>query len=386
MKQLGETEDTQSPICIGVLCASLSQLHQIQSFVAQFSRQEACVVAISEIGTDPFELYFVVADATDEQDLAQNTSGNAVGIATLVAQAALTPCIVLGVQDDAELVDRAVAAGAADFLALSHLDVSQLEKAVHFALGRRRMQIALSAREIYLSSAQERDRQQLANILHDGPLQDLIGARFLLGASVSDSFAEDLQGSLQQVIQSIRSLCSELKPPALVPFGLEKAIRAHMQTFQARHPDFSVTLELDIDRQPSTEQQLFPEWVRWALFRVFQAAISNVIQHAQASHIFVRMRIDDAQLRLTIADDGLGFELPTSWLEFARVEQYGLLMMQERVDTLRGRMVVQSTPGSGTRVLVHVPISPLHHALPAYLDLVLPTLIAPAPVVPDRNG
>ncbi len=81
----------------------------------------------------------------------------------------------------------------------------------------------------------------------------------------------------------------------------------------------------------------------------------NVANHAQASHIWVRLRLEEEQVRLTVADDGQGFELPSSWLDFARTERCGLLMMQERVDALEGRMMVQSTPGSGTRVMVQVP-------------------------------
>lgn len=374
MTQIGGGEEAQEVIRLGILRASSDQLNQIQQLVAKFSKREAIVEVIEEIGLERFDIYLLVADSTIEKDLTPDESE----IGKLVVLAAFTPCLILGVQDDESLVNRALAAGATDFLALSGLTVSELERAVFFALGRRRAFDALSAREICLSSARERDRQQLANILHDGPLQDLIGARFLLGAGGS---TDDIQSSLQQVIQSVRSLCSELKPPALGPFGLEKAIRAHMQTFQTRHPDFSVTLELDVDRLPSSDKQLLPEWARLALFRVFQAAISNVLKHAQASQILVRMRIEDDQLRLTIADDGQGFELPTSWLDFARTERCGLLMMQERVDTLLGRMMVQSAPGSGTRIIVQVPTDQPQNPLPAYFAPVVPDR-----VVPDRNG
>ena len=158
-----------------------------------------------------------------------------------------------------------------------------------------------------------------------------------------------MQNSLQQVIQAVRALCSDLKPPALGPFGLEKAIRAHMQAFHARQPELNVTLELDVDHQ------VLPEWVRFALFRVYQAALENVVEHAQASQLWVRFALGDDAVRLTIADDGQGFELPATWLEFARDGRCGLLLMQERVDALEGRIVVQSTPGSGTRVMVQVP-------------------------------
>jgi signal transduction histidine kinase len=284
-------------------------------------------------------------------------------------QAAFTPCVVLAARDDEALVDVALAAGATDFLVMAALDVAHLERVVQFRLQRRRVVDALAARESYLAAAQERDRQQLANALHDGPLQDLIGARFLLGAlrptGPTDSI-DEIQSSLQGVIQSVRSLCSDLKPPALGPFGLEKAIRAYMQSVQARDSDVVVILELDADHQQ------LPEWARLALFRVFQAAISNVITHAQASHIWVRMVLNDGEVRMTVADDGKGFDVPSSWLEFARTERCGLLMMQERVDALQGRMMVQSTSGGGTRLLVQVPMDQPPLPLPAYLAPTVP--------------
>jgi signal transduction histidine kinase len=341
-------------------------LAQIEAWAADFRKGKSRVESVDEIGLERFDIYLVMVDGSD-----QSTRE----LESLVIQAAFTPCLVIATRDidtrDEEiLVDAVLAAGATDFLPLATLDGIQLERAVQFSLGRRRVLDALSARETCLAAARERDRQQLANALHDGPMQDLIGARFLLGAIGPSDLTAEVQNSLQAVIQSLRSLCSDLKPPALGPFGLEKAIRAHMQSFQSRYPDLAVTLELDVDHQQ------LPEWARLALFRIFQAAVANVAKHAQASQIWVRLLLDEDQVRLTVADDGQGFELPSSWLEFARTERCGLLTMQERVDALQGRMMVQSTPGSGTRVMVQVPLGQPAVALPAYLAF----------ASPDRNG
>ena len=338
-------------IRLGVLRATPAQLNQIVQWVADFRKGSARVESVVEIGLERFDIYLVVMStlvAKSELD-------------SLVVQAALTPCLVLGELDDEVLVNAALAAGAMDFLALPTLDATQLERSVQFSLRRRHVLDALSARESCLAAARERDRQQLANALHDGPMQDLIGARFLLGALTPGDLTADVQSSLQSVIQALRALCSDLKPPALGPFGLEKAIRAYMQGFQSRYPEIAVTLELDADNRQ------LPEWARLALFRVFQAAVLNVAKHAQASHIWVRLLLEEEQVRLTVADDGQGFEVPSSWLDFARSERCGLLMMQERVDALAGRMMVQSTPGSGTRVMVQVPLDQPTLPLPAYL-------------------
>jgi signal transduction histidine kinase len=354
-------------IRLGVIHATPAQLSQLEKWAADFRKRNARVEAVNEIGLEWYDIYLIGMDTISTEAEKE--------LSSLVIQAPFTPCFVLATRDDEAWVDAALAAGVTHFFSWANINAPQLERAVHFALQRRRVLDALTARESCLAAARERARQQLANILHDGPLQDLIGARFLLGALTPGGSTAEIQSSLQAVIQAVRALCSDLKPPALGPFGLEKAIRAHIQGFQALHPELTITLELDVD------QQLLPEWVRLALFRIYQEAILNVAEHAQATHVWVRMLLDDEHLRLTIADDGQGFELPNTWLEFARTERCGLLMMQERVDALKGRMVVQSTPGSGTRVMVQVPLQ--QPPVPT------PAIWAPASqdsAAPDRNG
>lgn len=348
-------------IRLGVLEATPGELTQIAAWVADFQKAKARVEAITEIEPETFDAFFIVVG---------EKTPHTYDLGEAVQRAAFTPCLVLAACDDDQWVEKALAAGASDFLSMAGLGAKQLERALHFSFVEQRYRAALAARESCLALARERDRQKLANELHDGPLQDLIGARFLLGALGSSDATAEIQQSLQQVVQTVRSMCSELKPPALGPFGLEKAIRAHMQNFQTRHPKMDVTLDLDVDHQQ------LPEWARLALFRIFQAAVANVAQHAQASQVWVRFKLEGEQVRLTIADDGQGFVVPEGWLDFAATERCGLLMMQERVDALKGRMMVQSAQGGGTRVLVQVPL--------AQPSLPLPAILASA--VPDRNG
>lgn len=354
-------KELDSQIRLGVMNATPAFLTQVHKMTSAFRKGSIDIEEVSEIALERFDLYLLFAPAN---------SDDASELGRQVMLAGLTPCLVLAIDQNDALEDAVLAAGAVDFLSWTTLDAARLERAVFFALRRRHLIDAMTMREICLAEARERDRQQLANLLHDGPLQDLIGARFLLGAlgsldsqkgqTAGDVVAE-IQNSLQSVIQAVRALCSELKPPALAPFGLEKAIRAHMQGVQARYPEMGVTLELAV------EQQLWPEWARLALFRVFQESVANVIEHAQATQIRVRLWLQGEDLHLIVADDGQGFDPPQSWLDFARTERCGLLMMQERVDALGGRMMVQSTPGSGTRVMVQVPLDQPPVPLPATL-------------------
>ncbi|MCC6456840.1 MAG: sensor histidine kinase [Caldilineaceae bacterium] len=356
---------------LGIVGATSTDLAQIQKWTAAFRKRAVRIEAVSQKSlsqTSPegedlaCDLYLVMV---------AEGANRATELGALIAQRGLVPCLVLAARDDEALVDAALAAGAVDFLVWEGLNATQLERAVQFALRHRDVLAAITARESYLVAAREREQLQLANALHDGPLQDLIGARFLLGALTSGASVDEIQNNLQAVIQEVRSLCSELKPPALGPFGLEKAIRAHMQGVHLRDPDTGVTLALDVDAHQ------LPEWARLALFRIFQAALSNVDRHAQATQIWVRLRMVDGQVLMTVADDGQGFEVPDSWLDFALLERWGLLMMQERADALSGRLVVQSTPGSGTRVMVQVPLQQPPVPMPKSLAFTTPHKSAP---------
>jgi signal transduction histidine kinase len=155
---------------------------------------------------------------------------------------------------------------------------------------------------------------------------------------------------LQQVISTLRTVCGELRPPTLEPFGLEMAIRSHAQTIQEAHPAISIHLDLSPDKKS------LPEAVRLALFRIYQKALINVIRHAQASHVWIHLELDDERVRLEIQDDGVGFEVPNRWTDLARHGHLGLAGAAERVELMGGEFQVISSPGQGTTVKMSVPV------------------------------
>jgi PAS domain S-box-containing protein len=202
----------------------------------------------------------------------------------------------------------------------------------------------------------EEERILLAQELHDGPLQDLHAIAFHL-APIKESVAKpelvselgDVQSALSQVIQSLRATCGELRPPALAPFGLEKAIRSHASILEEQHSSLNVGLDLDSDGNS------IPEWVRLALFRIYQQAVLNVVRHSQAENLLIRFKIDDAEIVLEIIDDGQGFELPGRAVDLLREGHFGLVGAAERANAVGGQMSVVSKPGEGARVRVVVP-------------------------------
>jgi len=207
-----------------------------------------------------------------------------------------------------------------------------------------------------LMHGREMERLKLAQDLHDGPLQEIIGISFQLKeletALQDNSSHEQLQAAeiaLQQVSRSIRIICSELRPSTLMPFGLEKAILSHSEAFQAAHPELSIELDLAKDGQSLAEQ------IRIALFRIYQEALNNVLRHSEANKVAVRFWFDEEKAFLEVKDDGKGFNPPAHWIELARKGHLGLVGSIERAREVGGQLQVTSAVGEGTFIRAVIP-------------------------------
>ncbi|HSV86186.1 MAG TPA: PAS domain S-box protein, partial [Levilinea sp.] len=184
----------------------------------------------------------------------------------------------------------------------------------------------------WLMEHREKERMQLARTLHDKPLQDLLAANLYL-ENVASTLHPDCKENLQQArlmlekaIGAIRSLALELRPPMLMHLGLEKAIRAYAITFQQRNPGLHVHLSLEQDAQPLNEN------MRLALYRIFQELLLNVAEHAHASEVWVTLQFKDHALKLTVQDDGCGFEAPEQWVDLAGAGHFGFVGISERLE------------------------------------------------------
>jgi PAS domain S-box-containing protein len=225
---------------------------------------------------------------------------------------------------------------------------------------RKQMEAELSEVQGRLIESIEAERLHIAQELHDGPIQELYGISFYLNSLAlaldegSLKNLQETQGLVSEIIGSLRALCSDLRPPSLAPFGLEKAIRAHLETIDEANPELKVKLYLKPD------EQLLPERTRLALFRIYQHAVSNVIRHAQANLLEVRLDFDENELELRISDNGKGFKLPARWVEMARKGHLGLVGTVERAEALGARLKIDTAPGKGTSITVSLPLSGEH--------------------------
>jgi two-component system NarL family sensor kinase len=215
-------------------------------------------------------------------------------------------------------------------------------------------------------SASDRERVRFSADLHDGPIQDLAGISYALGAVAPTvpgqhaSLMARVQEGLQRSIQSLRGLMTDLYPPDLASGTLDEALLTATSELQTE--GIEVTLDL------APVGKLSPDTVA-ALYRVARETLANVAKHAAAQAVTVSLTLvepsrpgEDALVRLEVADDGVGVE-PTR-LDRRIDGHLGLRLLADRVDALGGQLTVISAPGQGTTVRADLPAIPADSSEP----------------------
>jgi two-component system sensor histidine kinase UhpB len=200
-----------------------------------------------------------------------------------------------------------------------------------------------------LVTLQERERRDIARELHDRIGQNLSALSINLArlggrqesAGGSEARIAECTSLVEATALAIQNLLTELKPPMLANYGLLDALRFHAREFSRR-----TGIAVDV-RGPDAAERLQPE-IEMALFRVAQAALDNVARHAQAKKVQLSLDRAEGQVQFEIRDDGVGFD-PRGARAAGR---WGLGGMRERAEAIGGRLRIESSPGSGARVIV----------------------------------
>ena len=207
----------------------------------------------------------------------------------------------------------------------------------------------------------EAERIRIARDVHDelgGSLTALKFALAQLSVDKTDPNAQDLRDDLfqqiDQLINNVRRIGSELRPPLLDKLGLIAALEWQAEEWE-RHTD--ITCILDV---PSIDIAL-DEARRTALFRAFQEALTNVARHAQATYVAATLHQQDDQLVLIVQDDGRGLDLE----KMRGGHTLGLLGMRERIHEVGGMVEITSAAEKGTTVSIHVPMQDAAHGTTA---------------------
>lgn len=199
--------------------------------------------------------------------------------------------------------------------------------------------------------AATQERQRLARELHDSVSQALYG--IALGARTArallDRDPKQVIDPLDYVLQlaeaglaEMRALIFELRPESLAQEGLVVAIEKQAAALRARH-------QMDVQTHLPPEPELALD-SKEVLYRITQEALHNVVKHARATQVNIRLNQQEEMVALTIEDNGQGFD---SEGEFPG--HLGLKSMQERTLYLGGRVIIDSAPGQGTRIAAQIP-------------------------------
>ncbi|TRW87787.1 sensor histidine kinase [Mycolicibacterium sp. 018/SC-01/001] len=227
--------------------------------------------------------------------------------------------------------------------------------ALSFVLARRaaRLTALREVRRQLVSEAMqsdERHNREVAEHLHDGPLQMLLAARLELDEVRErhpDPALDLVYTALQETATGLRSTVTELHPQVLAQLGLTAAVRELLRQFQTRH-DVNVIADLDEVGHPVSQT---------LLYRAARELLTNVGKHAAATTVHVDLVRRGDRIVLTVADDGCGFDPGVVGTSLA-AGHIGLGSLQARFDAMGGSMRIESTVGRGSRVVATSPPEP----------------------------
>ena len=225
----------------------------------------------------------------------------------------------------------------------------------------------LEALSRHLVVIEERERRELASALHDRASPNLAALRILfanLSAQLAHTLPPDAHAGLQPLLDDaaalladttagIRELCTNLRPATLDYGGLAPALNEYLTQFRQR-TGLKAAIEVAADADTCA---LTPASTALC-FRLVQEALTNCAKHARAGGVRIQLERDAHHIRLTVADDGVGFDLSRLG-EAGSTPGLGLITMRERVELAGGRFTLRTRPGEGTEITVDLPCLPL---------------------------
>lgn len=209
---------------------------------------------------------------------------------------------------------------------------------------------------IRVIEAQERERQQLARQMHDGPAQAL--TNLVLQAEICERLFEvdpnqaraelaNLKSAVVSTFQRVRTFITNLRPMMLDDLGLIPTLKRYVE--DTTESGFQVKLTV------TGRDRRFASYKEVTAFRVIQELLANAREVSSATSAQVSVDLGEDRLKVSVEDDGSGFEL--SQLGSGPVaEKMGLGTLRERIEMLGGKFQVESSPGRGTRVTFEIPL------------------------------
>jgi signal transduction histidine kinase len=272
------------------------------------------------------------------------------------------PVVIVTGSDFEPMAVKAMNQGADDYVIKSPKHFQRLPQSIEGVLKKKRLEERLRFCEDQLrflaaevSLAEEKERRAIAVNLHDRLGQTLALAKTKL-KQIKEEIKQDqlmhaleeIEEMLDQAIQTMRSLAFDLSPPVLYELGLGAALKWLGERVEEQG---GIQVEVAEDEEPKP----LGEDVRILLFQGVKELLGNVVKHAQARHAKVSLHRAGEKIRVTVEDDGVGFEIPPV-SGVGKIAGFGLANLRERLAYLNGGLEIESKPGHGTRAAMVVPL------------------------------
>ncbi|WP_082233347.1 sensor histidine kinase [Halobacillus massiliensis] len=207
---------------------------------------------------------------------------------------------------------------------------------------------------LQIIEAQEEERRRLSREIHDGPAQALANV-MLRSDLVERTFKErGIDEALEEIrnvrklvraaLHDVRRIIYDLRPMALDDLGLIPTLKKYLTNVEEYSNVQIRFLSLGSEERIDSKYEV-------AIFRLIQEAVQNAVKHAEATGIDVKIELKSHMAAIIIKDDGKGFD---PWKK--REKSFGLVGMRERVDMVNGELHINSKPGEGTIVTIHLPL------------------------------
>ncbi len=205
-----------------------------------------------------------------------------------------------------------------------------------------------------LALTEERERRRIGLGVHDHIGQPLVMIKFAvqsLGMDTDETTGRklcEIRGQIDELLEAIRSLSFELGDSVLYEVGFKEATEAYaMREIQQKHG-----IVYQVDAQEDFPR--LPDDVKVVLFRNLRELLANVVKHARAKHVGIRLTATAEALTVEVKDDGVGFD-PTAVYEEHGQRHFGIFSVREQLGFLGGRLEIDSAPGGGAVLTMILP-------------------------------
>lgn len=214
----------------------------------------------------------------------------------------------------------------------------------------------LEEMSLELSLATDRERGRIAEELHDD-----VGQRLILSRIKLDALANQLSGSdhemavnaiqelIDKILNDIRSMTFQLRPPILAGAGLVAAVQWLVEDLKEK---YGLRIEVEYDTTPIN----LAYETKSSIFQVVRELLLNVAKHANTDRAIISVTTGANTLNVTVTDYGIGFDAATANKKIGRTGGFGIFSIKQRIEHLGGTLTLESKPGEGSRAIITVPL------------------------------